>query len=214
MAQAPRHGPLRQRGGPVNGERPSADTARVYTETHWGRKPEWFFVDPDPLLPKQLSAMGRLLELVYDDGKDGQAWSITFPERGPGAWLSFLPRGSTRLYVQYAPGSDLRADVREAHWTAHPRAPVYRLDEVAHAAGGRQQGGYPAVNVKVLGRILEVYYYTLKGDGDGDGNPESYVHELGTEPDNDFLPWLCVDATGRLWWAGGDYVTRESGICG
>lgn len=207
---APHQGPLRHLGGPRGpAGGPSRAAIESYKATHWGVAPTTFLYDPDPLLPANLPTMGQLHELVYDEGSDGsQAWSLRLPA---GARLCYQDSGSTRLYNQMS--ADVKAGIRAAHWDDHPRAPVYRLDEVARHAGGRQQGGYPNVQVKVLGRVLEVYYRTLKGDGD-QGRPEMFVHELGTEPDNDQLPWLAVDADGRLWWAGGDYWVEADGIRG
>lgn len=206
----PPQGPLRRLGGP-QGPRggPSPGAIESYRATHWGVPATTYFYDPDPLLPGNITTMGQLHELVYDEGKDNSsAWSLRLP---PGARLCYLPTGSTRLFNQMP--ARMKAGIRAEHWDAHPQAPTYRLDEVARHAGGRQQGGYPNVKVKVLGRVLEVYYRTLKGDGD-QGRPEMFVHELGTEPDNDQLPWLAVDADGRLWWAGGGYWVEADGIRG
>lgn len=208
----PHQGPLRQLGGPRGpAGGPSMAAIQSYKDTHWGNPATTYFYDADPLLPREtLATMGALHEIVYDDGKDGSAtaWSIRFP---PGARLCYLPSGSTRLYNQVTP--EIKASTRQEHWVGNPDAPTYDLAYVARHAGGRQQGGYPRVDVKVLGRILEVYYRTLKGDGD-QGKPEMFVHELGTEPTNHELPWLCVDSAGRLWWAGGDYRVLPDGIAG
>ena len=37
-----------------------------------------------------------------------------------------------------------------------------------------------------------------------------YIHELGEE--TGILPFLCVDKTGQLWIAGGDYWGETGGI--
>jgi hypothetical protein len=176
--------------------------ARRYKATHWGVEPDLEVVVDDDALPAGLVQMGYLDEIEIDvPGKGGGSMTIIYPREK--SHLAFTHDKAQRLYPIGPPA--FRAWAKKTLWKPH--APTYLLSEAAKGAPGRQNRyPYPQVPVQALGFGKHVVYHThKKGDG-----PSDYIHELGE--DTGKRPLICVDADGRLWFAGGNYKVLVDGI--
>lgn len=194
--------------------------ARIYESSHWGVEATKLIDVPDPLLPDTLPVMGELVALILCEDKrdrhnEDKHWEIGFPR---GNWLAFS-MDRTQLYNVITPKK--RARLRADFWTMGERSdvPVYSMGEVVRAAGGRAARaweqrapvGLHSVRVRVLGYCVAVVYRTAKGERD---DRAEYIHEMGTEPASSLLPYLGIDAQGRVHWCGGNYFVKDAGICG
>lgn len=138
-------------------------------------------------------------------------WSTTrgsrrLEELGDDSYLAFDPDSEYgRLYLILSDSS--RFDCLSDLYTGES---LVALAELAAYAGGRQQDGYPDVLVEPLGAVIQVEYVARKYL-EHEADEGAVFHHEFEEP----LPWLAVDARGRLWIAGGDYVgDNPAGITG
>lgn len=179
-----------------------ADLARAW---HWkgaGAPVDVLDVDDDDL-PAHLVACGRFVCLHVR--RPGERAARRLGCADPGCYLAFdvsTPDG--RLYLVLSDAAELAA----AGW--FEPAHLVGLGELAARVGGRQQGGYPDLDVSPFGEILQVEYHTKKA-GQGAERGATFFHAHARSP----RPWLAVDELGRLWYAGGDYVASDvRGIVG
>lgn len=191
---------------------------RAYQTWHWfpegsNAAPPVRVVDWDePGMPRKLIECGRLARLHVRPVVDGR-----HPRRQRDKQIQF-PLGVTanshigfdpdhpnqRLYLLVDPKS--RPFLKQNFWDANRMAPM-PLAQVAHLTGGRHaRGGYPNIQVKPLGPLTGVVYWTLKK---GDGR-SYYLHKQGEITGG--FPVLCISEDGRLWVAGGSYTAPTPGI--
>lgn len=181
-----------------------------YTSTHWGINPAQTWEIDDPDLPDALVEMGKLKELVVHLGEVDEAADsihLTFPA---GCHLAFTAEAPAKSRLFCILTERKEAALRRDLWEegARQKAPVMSLKQAAsHSGGARARSSYPSVQVRILGRCTDVVYFTEK-QGDG---PSNYHHEFGEE--SGLPPLLCVDAQGRLWFAGGNFTVEDAGIC-
>jgi len=172
-----------------------------FRSSHWGIEANQVWEVDDPDLPVELVEMGKLKELGWEGSNLGLP--ADFFQFSAKASLTFCP-ATERLYCLLTP-RDQEALYQE-FWIPHSHG---RLDlpALAHEAGGSQNGHpYPRIRVLPIGPATYIIYGThKKGDG-----PSLYEHEFGEE--SGLLPWLAVDAQGRLWFAGGNYTVPDGGI--
>jgi len=159
---------------------------------------------------KHLAQCGKLLQLRYrvPDGSnmgytaqkfslppDMARWSyLKFDEEDPGERLYTVLPEKVKRYV-----------------AAHLYDPCpfedVSLKQLAKWTGGRQANGwYANVIVRPIGIATAVLY---DGDKRNDGR-SNYIHRFGEE--TGIRPAIGVDATGRIWFAGGDYTCPTAGI--
>ena len=206
----------------------------TYRKSHWGIEPDKVLEVHDPDLPDYLSMMGRLVELVLSDPASGRELVLAFEDRDgggtPAAMLLFdrPKRTPERLFIVL--DAEHRAAMKRKLWKAgEGSVDVVTLTELAHwptKKGGERglvQHKRPYANVRVrpVGIVESVTYSTAKLDDAepkkrgakraDEFHPDHYEHHLGE--DSGHKPWLGVDATGRLWWAGGAYRVEDRGIC-
>lgn len=185
-----------------------------YTAFHWGFAPRARREVHIPGVPKAVALIqiGQLLDLrVKAPGVDFEI------EAPPGVDIAFDERND-RIYI--IPTRKFQQACREELWLDPRRRDVQTalLPEVARAAGGAQatNGAYPRIPVQALGRLHHVAYRTAKYDPRGeDGtddpdDPDDFQHEVGEV--SGIRPYLCVDSSGRLWLAGGNYTCPDDGI--
>ena len=112
---------------------------------------------------------------------------------------------SQRLYLLLNP--TVRAVLKRRLWEANEIEPT-TLDRLGRLAGGRhgKMGGYPPIEVKPIGILTAVVYFTNK-QGDG---PSYYIHQMAEI--SSVFPILAVDVFGRLWLAGGNTTSPTPGI--
>jgi hypothetical protein len=178
---------------------------RIAREWHGGdEQPVYELELEDPDLPEALVACGELVSLTFVL-MDGAHRKLTLDEDAE-AFLAFDPEDPDgRLYLVLP--EDAQEDALAALWTGRGIAP---LGELAEQIGGRHQGGYPDLEVQPLGPIVQVEYGAKKYGDFGADEGAVFHHEH--EPEN---PWLAIDAEGRLWIVGGDYVGSDlRGIVG
>ena len=110
-----------------------------------------------------------------------------------------------RLYVVLP--ADVTRKMKATYWDMNPFA-IQPLGQIAKFTGGRHgtERDYPKLMVKPIGICTAVVYATEK-TGDGFSY---YIHRLGEE--TGVRPCLCIDETGRLWFAGGAYTSPTAGI--
>lgn len=158
----------------------------------------------DPDLPAALIACGELVSLTFGLSSGGHR-KLTLDEDSE-AYLAFDPEDPDgRLYLLLP--DDAQDDALNALWTGRGLAPIA---ELAEQLGGRHQGDYPDIDVQPLGPIIQVEYGARKYGEFGADDGAIFHHEH--EPAH---PWLAIDAEGRLWIVGGDYVGSDlRGIVG
>lgn len=198
---------------------PSDEALDRYSATHWGIEPSKWFIYDDPQLPRELVVMGALKALNYtffpENDDRGEECELRF---GNGHYLVHPPTGPLKHHLYNLLTARKKEQLRRDFWlpAMEAREPSYSLREISKAVGGKRAGDkLPNVQAVVLGRIDEVFYFTSKGaEDDPQGGTALYVHEMGTEPRSSILPYGAVDAKGRLWWCGGNYVVDDAGIKG
>lgn len=93
----------------------------------------------------------------------------------------------------------------------NPEAKSIPLATVAAKVGGVQKplgkNDYPDVLVQPFAVLTHILYKTTK-EGDG---LSTYIHTMGEE-EGGVRPFLCVDADGNVWLAGGSYTCPDPGI--
>jgi hypothetical protein len=110
-----------------------------------------------------------------------------------------------RIYFQCSPA--LRESGRDLYRLSEARPmPLSRVAEELGEGHHANPRGYVRVNVKPLGHLAHLVYFTHKrGDG-----PSGYIHEMGEE--GGVPPVLCASSDGRFWLAGGSYTCPSPGI--
>jgi hypothetical protein len=176
---------------------------------HWGipakRVVDW----QDPSIPPILIEIGQLCELHVKPIDGGPIVIMSIPEADwPACHVAFDPdHASQRIYILIP-----QAYQREMRPTYVPKL-ARPLFECAQAIGGRhaRRNDYPRLQVTPLGVLTHVVYFTHKKGDENPGDDRSqYIHEMGEE--GGIPPALCVDASGRLWVAGGSYTCPIPGI--
>lgn len=194
---------------------------QAYTDWHWGITPTRRVIDwNDPDMPRMLIECGRLIRLHFRAPRSGGS---RHPRRqrdtmiqlnrtlSDQSHIAFDPdHAADRLYLLLPPAATRK--LKEKFWDANnmPAAPLGRLAAVAGGMHGKM-GGYPNVMVKPIGICTAVVYYThKKGDETGDQKHSYYIHQMAEV--SGAFPFLCVDAKGRLWLAGGNTTAPNPGI--
>jgi len=110
-----------------------------------------------------------------------------------------------RIYFLVHPKA--RRVFAERFWRQNPFRAM-DLNDVAMIAGGKhgRRRDYAHVAVKPIG-VLTAIAYSCEKKGDG---PSNYLHEVGEVSHR--YPFLCCDAKGRLFPAGGAYTSPNPGI--
>jgi len=159
---------------------------------------------------KHLVQCGKLMELRLrypkSSGTEYASTTLTIPpELANWCYLKFDRRDAEQRLYTVLPEAAKRY-IAQTYYAACP-FPDAPLRKIASWAGGRQAAGwYANVTVRPLGIASAVIY---DGDKKSDGH-SNYIHRFGEE--NGIRPVVCVDATGRIWFAGGDYTCPTPGI--
>jgi hypothetical protein len=180
---------------------------QVYKRWHWGEGATRV-IDTDPDLPPHLVEIGLLMELhLRPFGASKDTVLAVRDEDIPHSHVGFdVDHKHQRIYFQCSPA--LRSSGRDLYRRSEadptPLGHVATtLGEGKHAKNSRD---YVRVNVKPLGHLMHLTYFTTK-KGDG---PSGYIHEMGEE--GGVQPILCVSSDGRFWLAGGSYTCPSPGI--
>ena len=126
----------------------------------------------------------------------------------PHNWVAFdFDHEEDRIYLLFDPA--IRRQLARHLWDAFPAMQSASLGELAAQVGGSHGNAddYPDVQVKPLGYIFYLSYYTHK---EGDDPASIYIHRMGEE--KGIEPILAVSEDGRLWIAGGSYKCPNAGI--
>lgn len=180
-----------------------------YKAAHWGIEAKKVYEVADPDLPPELVEMGKLREL-YVDARGGPYGKYELHFSG-NCMLAWTDDRVQRLYNVLTKTFErgCKADLWEGDVGSRE---VYRLPEVAAMAGGRHARlAHVDIPVRILGDCTHIVYETWKKGDDDDVGGAFYKHEFGEETHKP--PILCVDAKGRLWFAGGGYTVETAGIC-
>lgn len=159
---------------------------------------------------KHLVQCGKLMELrLRYPTQFGNGYASTTLSIPPGlanwCYLQFDRRDSEQRLYTILPEKAKRY-IADTYYAACPFADA-PLGQIAKWTGGRQaKGWYANVTVRPLGVASAVIY---DGNKKTDGH-SNYIHRFGEE--NGIRPVVCVDATGRIWFAGGDYTCPTPGI--
>lgn len=184
---------------------------KEYTEKHWGKEPEAVMVFDDGM-DVILDAWGLAVELHVREPRKLRDTVIKLTKtEANGSALSYdKHHPHQRMYVNMHPKFMER--MRETYINSKKKNPAKTygfmpLSQIAKLTDGRHATrDYPKVEVTPIGALTHVMYACEKiPDG-----YSFYIHELGEE--TGILPFLCVDKTGQLWIAGGDYWGETGGI--
>lgn len=199
----------------MSSKKPSPGAVKEFSKWHWGLDPVKVVDIEDTDLPDELIECGRLAELrvrIPQSAAKGNPsrrkdTQITLTQgESERSHLTFDPaHDHERLYVVLPP--DVMRKMKSTYWDLNPFE-VQPLGHIARFTGGRHgtERDYPKIMVKPIGICTAVVYATEK-TGDGFSY---YIHRLGEE--TGVRPCLCVDNTGRLWFAGGAYTSPTAGI--
>jgi hypothetical protein len=194
----------------ANSERDYAD---IYKRWHWGTTHDQIKNWDDPDLPNNpLIEVGRLWELhVRLPGGHDKVIEVNDSHKNK-SYVAFDPHHKDqRLYLLLPPSVQKAA--KRTFWDASKQR-VQSLPQLAQSVHGSKarhaKGGYPNVQVKLVGALTDVVYRTHKKGDDDHQRGSSYIHALGEE--SKMLPALAVDAQGRLWIASGHYQAPTPGI--
>lgn len=187
--------------------------AKHYEDWHWGIQATKVIDGMDPDMPRMLISCGNLIRLQFRTPRGS-----THPRRQKDPMLELSKEASSKSYIAFDPEHPAQRlyliipkGVRD--WLAKKmfkenKAQAQNLNVLASIAGGNhgRLQGYPDIMAKPLGVLTAVVYYTnKKGDG-----PSYYIHHIGEI--STCFPILAVDATGRLWIAGGNMTAPTPGI--
>jgi len=179
---------------------------RIYKRWHWGEMPT-HVVDCDPDFPPHLVEIGLLMELhLRPFGADRDTVFAVREDDIPHSHVGFdVDHRHQRIYFQCSPA--LRDSGRDLYRMAESDSmPLSRVAAELGEGHHANPRGYVRVNVKPLGHLAHLVYFTHKrGDG-----PSGYIHEMGEE--GGVPPVLCVSSDGRFWLAGGSYTCPSPGI--
>lgn len=197
-------------------------TTREATKFYWGipasQKIKWS--DPAMFSDRaNLVQIGKLLELHVSSTKRGETDNILRMAGKKGSChLVYDPKTrGQRMYLLL--DSKNRAKFKRLY-ASMKVAPV-PFSKASRMAGGRHAADKPPpcgdVKVKMIGFVTHHLYRQRKRGDDVElvgGRPvgpgSDYDHEAGDEGGQ--RPILAVDATGRLWYCGGNYHLSVHGI--
>ena len=196
-------------------KKPSQKSVDAFTDWHWGLTPAEVIDVDDPDLPAELIECGRLAEIrvrIPTSAVKGN------PNRRKDVQITLSQEDSQKSYLTYDPThaherlyavlpKNVQKQMKAKYYTTNPFA-EQSLNVIARHTGGPHGSGndYPNIQVKPIGICTAVVYATEK-EGDGFS---FYIHRLGEE--TGVRPCLCIDAQGRLWFAGGAYTSPTAGI--
>ena len=182
----------------------------IYGDGEQTRAFSFVDADLDANGEKHLVQCGKLMELrLRYPTQFGNGYASTTLSIPPGlanwCYLQFDRRDSEQRLYTILPEKAKRY-IADTYYAACPFADA-PLGQIAKWTGGRQaKGWYANVTVRPLGVASAVIY---DGNKKTDGH-SNYIHRFGEE--NGIRPVICVDATGRIWFAGGDYTCPTPGI--
>lgn len=189
---------------------------KAYQAHHWGIQARRVIEWKDPDYPSPLQEMGRLARLhlrlprseASRHPRSDRDTMIEFSRKtAEGSYTAFDPKHpNQRLYFCLDPRT--APAIRTQFWDKNSIKPL-KLAHAARLCGGRHGADdYPDVKVKPFAVLTAIVYITEKG-----GDPAGpYLHRMAES--NDIYPFICADAKGRLWLAGGHYRTLTGGIEG
>ena len=190
-----------------------SDYKEIYKRWHWSIPSDKVVNWPDPDVPAKMIEIGRLWELhVVPVGKSNPKKIIEIRDKAKNNnYLVFDPHAVNQdLYCLLSKRA--MADAKHKLWQGYNVNPE-SLSTWAKRAGGRHaKRKYPNVKVKPVGILTDVVYRCWKKGDDDSSRGSSYIHRMGEE--GSVEPILVVDATGRLWIAGGGYTAPVPGITG
>jgi len=199
----------------VGTKTPSSKSVQEFNKWHWGMDPVQIVDVEDPDLPDELIECGRLAELRVHIPQVGTKGN---PLRRKNSQISLSQTESERSHLTFDPNhpherlyivlpKDVMRKMKKTYYDMNPFE-EQSLGSIAKFTGGRHgtEKDYPQISVKPVGICTAVVYATEK-TGDGFSY---YIHRLGEE--TGVRPCLCIDATGRLWLAGGAYTSPTAGI--
>jgi len=174
--------------------------------------------DPD-LGDIKLVACGRLVRLHVRAPRKNP----THPRRQRDTMLELSRRASSKSYIAFQMdhpydrlhlllSPDVQKAVKQKFWD-ESSAPQIPMNDLAALAGGKhgKLQDYPDIEVKPVGVLTAVVYYTKKhGDTDEQGNGSYYIHQMAEITHH--YPILACDDLGRLWILGGSYRSPSAGI--
>lgn len=193
--------------------------AKGYTDWHWGYGPRRVVdVEDDDIPAKHMIQCGRLIRMHIRVPRDARSAHprrrtdamIEFSHSVGGSHIAYDPdHQHERLYLIVPPSQ--RKTFKKHFWTDNPM-PARDLNELAAIAGGKhgRKTDYPHIQCKPLGILTAVVYNTAKKGDSPEYGSSHYIHHVGEL--SRYYPFLCVDAKGRLWLAGGNYTSPNPGI--
>jgi len=211
------------RGGPKIGKGVDLSPQEIergssqYSDWHWSEKPTKVVDWGDPDMPEMLVECGKLIR-VHVRAPEGARPNHSHPRRERDTMIEFSRSVAEKSHLAYDPDHpyqrlyllvdrSAQPTLAQRFWHQNAFAPML-LGNVAAVAGGRHGGSndYPHIMVKVIGVLTDLVYFTTK-TGDG---PSFYRHQLAEI--SGLFPFLCCDATGRLWLAGGNTTSPTQGV--
>lgn len=197
--------------------------AKRFEDWHWGVGPAKVVYLEEDDYPESLIECGRLIRIHLRLPTNARKNESRHPRRERDSMIEFSRSVSNNSHVGFDPDhqyerlyfivdSKARPTLRRRLWDENPLGAM-PLGQVATLAGGRhgKSHDYPDIEVKPVGVITALVYFTHKAGDESPGMKQSYyIHKMG-ELSHHF-PILCCDADGRLWMAGGNYTTPNPGI--
>lgn len=193
---------------------------KEFTDWHWGIAPKRVIDWKDDRFPDVIEC-GQLVRLQFRAPRSNA--SRKHPRRERDAMIQFSKQISGKSHIAYDPdhphqrlyllvSPQALPTLKERFWTHNGVAPI-SLSAAAKIAGGRhgRRSDYPDIEVKPIGVLTAVVYYTHKKGDEGPADPNShYIHQVGEL--TRYYPFLCCASDGTLWLAGGNYTTPTPGI--
>lgn len=196
--------------------------AQRFNDWHWGINPGRVMDMDDADYPKMLIECGRLIRMHVRAPEPAHTNS-THPRRKRDTMIELSRSTSNTSHLCFDPDHpeerlylllDSRASdaIGKRFWNENNAKPM-DLNHLATIAGGKhgKRQDYPRIEVKPIGVLTAIVYYTHKKGDENPGNPRSYyIHQVGELSHH--YPILCCDDRGRLWLAGGNYTSPNPGI--
>lgn len=195
-----------------------------YDNWHWGIAPSRVVDWNDKDYPKMIIECGRLIRMHVRAPDNSAAHpNSTHPRRKRDTMIELSRSASANSHIGFDPEhSDERLyllidpkaceTLSKRFWHENDVRSM-DLNAMAAIAGGRhgKRPDYPKIQVKPIGILTAVVYYTHKKGDENPDNPRSYyIHAVGELSAH--YPILCCDERGRLWIAGGNYTSPDPGI--
>lgn len=193
--------------------------ASEYNQWHWGYQPRRVMDWNDKDMPRMLVECGKLVRLHVRLPRDGRS---AHPRRRRDAMIEFSRNVSANAHIAYDPDhpyerlyllvpKSQQRTLKQRFWDSNPVA-ARNLNELAAIAGGKhgRKRDYPNVMCKPIGVLTGVVYHTAKKGDSPEHGGSFYIHKVGEI--SHVYPFLCADAKGRLWLAGGNYTSPSPGI--